>query len=515
MPASAKVAPHPIDIIPPRMSAATLEDRLRRATRNFTAPLPEDDVLSLGADLARELARAHAETPPRHPDLEPSAVVMKEDRPRLEGSRPGAGSDSEDLFLLGTLLSWLATGTRPHVSWRLDGAPTGSLSTLARRAALAGLAAAQRSERFASAAEAAQALDAARTTTGGAAPWPAFRGDAGRSGARSSPSAAGMDAVWQTRLGAIVASPVVAHGSVLVPTADGRLAFLDPLSGRRLHELKVGSAVESTPALGGALGFVGTDDGELVAVDTVTGEERYRVRLGQMVRSSPLVLDGQGRVVVGVVEGTATGALVAIDPSKGRLVWTRKLGAVFSSPTLAGERVLVGSDDGSLHAVDVTRGTVAWSHRLGAKVRATPAVAGDVAIVGDFAGLLVAVRVADGTRVWSRELGHALYSSPCIAAGLCVVGCREGHVHGVDLRTGEPRFETTTRGPVVSSPVAAGDRFLVGSTDGGLYLLAADGRVLQRSELAASGVQSSAALGLDPIAFVGSGEGLHAVRLRA
>jgi outer membrane protein assembly factor BamB len=499
------------------MSAATLEDHLRRATRNFTAPLPEDDLLSLGADLARELARAHGETPPRHPDLEPSAVVLADGRPRLDGTGPGAGSDAEDLFALGALLSWLATTTRPHVSWRLDGAPTASLSTLARRAALAGLAAAQRSERFASAAEAALALDAARTAaSGSAAPWPAFRGDAGRSGARPSPSVAGMDAVWQARLGPIVASPVVAAGSVLVPTADGRLAFLEPLSGRRLHELKLGSAVESTPALAGALGFVGTDDGDLVAVDTVNGEERYRVRLGQMVRSSPLVLEGPGHVVVGVVEGKTTGALVAVDPAKGRLVWTRKLAAVFSSPARAGERVLVGSDDGSLHALDHARGTVAWSHRLGAKVRATPAVAGELAVVGDFAGLLVAVRVADGTRAWSRELGHGLYSSPCLAAGLCVVGCREGHVHGVDLLTGEPRFETATRGPIVSSPVAAGDSFLVGSTDGGLYLIAADGRVLQRAEMAASGVQSSAALGLPPaLAFVGSGDGLHAVRLRA
>lgn len=499
------------------MSAATLEDHLRRATRNFTAPLPEDDVFSLGADLARELARAHAETPPRHPDLEPSSVVMADGRPRLAASRPGTGSASEDLFLLGTLLSWLATAARPHVSWRLDGAPTGSLSTLARRAALAGLAAAQRSERFASATEAAQALDGARTAvTEGMAPWPTFRGDAGRSGARPSAPTGGMDAIWHARLGPIVASPVVARGAVIVPTGDGRVAFFDPLSGRSLHELKVGSAIESTPALAGALAFVGTDDGELVAVDTVTGEERYRVRLGQMVRSSPLVVDGEGRVVVGVVDGKTTGALVAIDASKGRQVWTRKLGAVFSSPALAGERVLVGSDDGSLHAVDLARGTVAWSHRLGAKVRATPAVAGDAAIVGDFAGLLVAVHVADGTRVWSRELGHGLYSSPCIAAGLVVVGCREGHVHGVDLLTGEPRFELTTGGPVVSSPVAAGDRFLVGSTDGALYLLAADGRLLQRSGLSASGVQSSAALALEPpIAFVGSGEGLHAVRLHA
>lgn len=494
------------------MSAATLEDHLRRATRNFTAPLPEEQLLALGADLARELARAHAEAPPRHPDLDPAVVAMADGRPRLEGHRGAGGSASEDLLLLGALLSWLATASRPEVSWRLDGAPTGPLSTLGRRAVLAALAAPMRSERFGSAAEAAQAFEAARAAKSGPAPWPAFRGDAARSGARSSHSPAAIETLWQARLGAIVASPVVAEGAVLVPTADGRLVFVEPATGRRLHEMRLGSAVESTPVLDGNRAFVGTDDGELIAIDAVEGDERYRVRLGQMVRSSPLVADG--RVVVGTVESKTTGALAAVDPAKGKLLWSRKLGAVFSSPALAGGRLLVGSDDGSLHAVDVARGGLAWSHKLGGKVRATPAVAGDLAIVGDFAGLLVAVRTSDGTRAWARETGHTLYSSACVAGGLCVVGCREGHVHGFDLLTGEPRFEAATRGPVVSSPVAAGDRFLVGSTDGGLYLISPDGRVLQRADLAASGVQSSVALGVET-AYVGSGDGLHALRLRA
>jgi outer membrane protein assembly factor BamB len=489
---------------------SSLEDHLRRATRNFTAPLPEDDVLALGADLARELARAHAETPPRHPELDPATIALADGRPRLTGTRAG-GSDAEDVFLLGALLSWLATGTRPEVSWKLDGAPEPPLSTLARRAALRALSAPTRADRFASATEAAEALAAARAAPTGEPPWPVFRGDAARSGARAVAAPSGLESLWQARVGTVVASPVVGPGAVLVPTTDGRLLFLEPAGGRRLHEVRLGSGVESTPALAGGVAVVGTDDGELIVVDVATGDERYRVRLGQMVRSSPIVVDG--RVLIGVVEGR-TGAVAALDVDTGRVAWTRKLGAVFSSPARVGDRVLVGSDDGSLHALDLARGGVGWSHKLGGKVRATPAVAGELAVVGDFSGLLVAVRAADGTRAWAREIGHAIYSSACVAGGLCVVGCREGHIHGVDLRTGEPRFETGTRGPVVASPVAVGDRFLVGSTDGGLYLIGSDGAVVQRSELAAEGVQSSAALGAEPTAFVGSADGLHAVRLR-
>jgi outer membrane protein assembly factor BamB len=124
----------------------------------------------------------------------------------------------------------------------------------------------------------------------------------------------------------------------------------------------------------------------------------------------------------------------------------------------------------------------------------------------------VALRVKDGTRAWTAELGHAVYSSPCLAGGLCVVGCHEGHVHGFDARTGAPRFQAQTRGPVIGSPVAAGERFLVASTDGTLYLLDAEGRVLHQVSLSSQGVQSSLALDGSAV-VVGSAEGLHGLRL--
>jgi hypothetical protein len=135
------------------MERETLEDQLRRATRNFTAALPEDQVLTLGRDLARELARAHAESPPRHPELELRAIPMADGSPRLEGG-DASGDAAEDLFQLGALLVALATGTEASVSWRLDGPPPLEMSTLGRRAVLGALAAPRRSDRFPSAAAA-------------------------------------------------------------------------------------------------------------------------------------------------------------------------------------------------------------------------------------------------------------------------------------------------------------------------------------------------------------------------
>jgi outer membrane protein assembly factor BamB len=328
----------------------------------------------------------------------------------------------------------------------------------------------------------------------------------------SAPTPAGLTPAWEAAVGAVVASPVLAAGHVAVPTADGRLLFVDPGSGRRLHELRLGSAVESSPAVAGRRLHVGTDDGEIVGVDVVDGRERYRTRVGRLVRSSPLVVGD--RLVAGVIEARSAGHVVGLDPDTGKLRWTRRLAASFSSPARAGNLALIGADDGSLHALDAGTGDVVWSHALGGKVRATPAVTAELVLAADFDGRVAAVRVKDGTRVWLQELGHTVYSSPCVAGDLCVVGCHEGHVHGLRLESGEPRFEVQTRGPVVASAVAAGERFLVGSTDGELYLIDRSGTVVERARLSGKGIQSSAALDLAGTAFVGSGTGLHALRLQ-
>lgn len=489
------------------MDQETLADHLRRATRNFTSRLPEERVFTLGQALAAELARAHAETPPRHPDLDPDVIPMADGAPKLTGGT-AAGETYEDLFQLGCLLNALALGAPADPSWRLDGPPPAEVSTVRRRAVLATLAAPRRTDRYATAEEAVRELTAATAAGAATAAWPLFRGDAARTGARPAAPAARMRPLWRVAAGPVVASPVLTADLVVVPATDGRLLFVDRARGRILHTVTIGPS-ECSPTLVDGVLHAGTDEGLLVGIDVATGAERYRVRLGGLVRSSPLPI--ANGVVVGIVDAKGAGAVVAVD-AKGKPIWTRKLGAVFSSAATAAGRVLCGSDDGSLHALDAATGAVVWSAKLGAKVRATPSVGAETAIVGAFDGRVAAVRIADGTEAWSRAIGHAVYSSACLAGDVAVLGCHEGHLHGLDLATGEPRFETATRGPVVSSPAAAGTLVIGASTDGSVYLLDAKGAVLDRQSLASAGIQSSPALDGADVA-IGSAEGLHLLRL--
>ena len=491
------------------MDKETLEDDLRKATRRSTARLPEDRVFALGRDLARELAAAHAETPPRHPSLEPADIVMVDGAPRLGAGQPG--DEGEDIFRLGALLTGLALGRPAAPAWRLDGPPRVEVSSVRRRAVLAGLATPRRAERYATASDALAALESALSVAAASIPsWPMFRGDAGRSGARPAVTPAReVRHRWQARVGSMAASPVIAGDLVIAASSDGNLCFVDRRTGRVLEKVPVGSAVESSPAVAFGVIHVGTDDGALVGVGLADGRERYRAKVGSMVRSSPLAAGEL--VVVGTVDAKAQGALTALGED-GRPKWSRKLASVFSSPALAGGAVVVGADDGSVHAFDRATGSPLWSQRIGSKARATPAVDGDSAYVAGFDGTVVALRAADGVRRWEHALGHAVYSSACVASGAAVFGCHEGHVHGLDLATGAVRFQAETRGPVLSSPVAIGARVLASSTDGHVYLLDESGAVLHRFALPGGATQSSPAIEGDEV-FVGGATGLHALGL--
>ncbi len=486
----------------------SLEEHLRKVTRQFTNPLAEDAALGMARELLRALVGAHAASPPRYPGLDAAAIVYDAGQATLPETSPNA-SAVDDLFELGALVNGLVQNRPAEVAWRLDGPPAPQASTILRAAFFATLGSPRPEARFDSAAAALAAVEAAIQEPSRPRRTALFRVDPARSGVASPDPARGASRVWATLLGPVAAAPVVTEELVLAATADGRLVFLDRATGRLLHETKLGSAVESSPALSNGRLFVGTDDGELLAVDAHTGALLFRAKLGQLIRSAPLPLDD--RVIVGVVDAKS-GGLIALDAVSGKPVWKAKLGPVFSSPALAGERVIVGSDDGSVHAFDKQTGALAWSHALGSKVRATPVVTGDAVIVADFAGRVAALSVADGTQRWKRETPAAIYSSPCVAQGLAVTANNDGVVHATDAASGAPGFELITRGPVVASVSALGTTFVVASTDGSLYLIDAQGGLTARLDAQSGAIQATPAFDGAEL-FLGAERGVVAMRI--
>lgn len=86
-------------------------------------------------------------------------------------------------------------------------------------------------------------------------------------------------------------------------------------------------------------------------------------------RASHLVSAG-GRVFFG---SSSDDTVYCLDARTGEQIWTYTTeGPVRLSPTVAGDRVLVGSDDGHVYCLSATEGTLHWKHRGVAEDRRIP-----------------------------------------------------------------------------------------------------------------------------------------------
>ena len=121
-----------------------------------------------------------------------------------------------------------------------------------------------------------------------------------------------------------------------------------------------------------------------------------------------------------------------LDAATGKPVASQEAGAfMFSSPTLAGDVVLVGVLNGQLDARDASSGALLWSHEVPMSR-------------GPAGRLLAADRTFDGPVLYASGWG------PDAVAGF---------------------FRQTAVGSVFSTPIVADGLVLFGSADGALYAL--------------------------------------------
>jgi outer membrane protein assembly factor BamB len=263
--------------------------------------------------------------------------------------------------------------------------------------------------------------------------------------------------------------PVLAYGSLFLPTFEGLLVSLDPATGRLRWRYDSHRCAWASPAASGGLVFqtfllrppacrAGTEDrGELTAFDARTGAVRWRRPL-PATESSPLAAGG----LVWVADWS--GAVSAFDARTGRLRWRRVLdGAVKSSATLGGGRLYVGTYAGTLYSLDPWTGAELWRssvrRRLIGRGRfySTPAVAHARVYVGATDGVVYAYGARSGRLRWSFTTGGYVYGSPAVWRGLVLIGSYDGRLYALDAGTGRQRWRFDAGGRISGSASVVGD----------------------------------------------------------
>ena len=112
------------------------------------------------------------------------------------------------------------------------------------------------------------------------------------------------------------------------------------------------------------------------------------------------------------------------------------LQGVKSSPALVedegGSTLYVGGLDNQVYALDATTGDLRWTFRTENAVWASPLVIKEHLIVGDESGFLYSLDRLTGDENWSMNLGAPITIPPIVSNGLLIVRTADGKVYGIE-----------------------------------------------------------------------------------
>ena len=273
-----------------------------------------------------------------------------------------------------------------------------------------------------------------------------------------------------------LSSPVVHEGLVIFGSGDGQVRALDAGSGALRWSWRAGEVVHASPAVSDGMVFIGDWASRLVALDAKSGQERWRFQAGidtlmanqQGFQSSPAVARGV------VYVGCRDSHLYAIDAQTGQEKWRFSTGAswVVGSPAVRDGVVhFATSDSSKLHALDAATGKPVFEQQGKAYMFSSPTLAGDVLLVGVLNGTLEARDAKDGAPLWTfatqasrRNRGGVLTADGRLNAALNFRSSwREAMAVG---------FEQQSRvGSIFASPLVVDGVIYIGSADGWLYAL--------------------------------------------
>jgi outer membrane protein assembly factor BamB len=274
-----------------------------------------------------------------------------------------------------------------------------------------------------------------------------------------------------------LSSPVIAGGYAYFGTGEGMLYALDADSGEALWELETGDTIHSSPAVASGTVYVGNMESRLYAVDALTGEERWHFQAGTEtqyynqhgLQSSPVVSENM------VYIGGRDGGLHAIDAETGEEAWkfdTSGSWVLGSAAIHEGLLYFGTSDTFTLTAADAQTGAVVFQSSTRTYAYSSPSVAGGIVYIGSCGGVLFAFDALAGEPKWefrteASELDPNDILTPEGTWNLLNLFGRE-YTHESAMAAVEKFLDL---GAFLSSPVIRDGVVYIGSGDGHLYAL--------------------------------------------
>lgn len=274
-----------------------------------------------------------------------------------------------------------------------------------------------------------------------------------------------------------LSSPAIAGGMVYFGSGDGNVYALDAGSGALRWKFHTGNVVHASPAIANGTLYVGSWDTYFYALDAASGKELWKFKTGEDkeihnqegIQSSAAVADGI------VYFGCRDSHLYALDAASGARRWAFSTGDswVVGSPAVRdGVVYFATSDSGLLQALDSMTGAVRFSLDFNRwPFFSSPTLAGSFLYIGSNSGKVLAVNLNTRSVTWAFQTDAARKNGPTYtkADGRPNVEAAFSDSFYDDVMIGAGRMRSV--GSVMSTPVADGNVLFFGSWDGQLYAL--------------------------------------------
>lgn len=167
---------------------------------------------------------------------------------------------------------------------------------------------------------------------------------------------------------AVTASPTSDHQRIWIGDLDQNLYALGP-NARQLWTYTTGGIVALPAMYDGSSVIVASADHRVASLDPATGHEHWNVSIGEV--QAPMAVRGD-TVLVAAVDGTVH----ALRTATGAEVWHADMGAaVTRGIAVAADRVVVVDDEGTVHVLDRSSGRQVASWTAPAPPTGPPAIA--------------------------------------------------------------------------------------------------------------------------------------------
>jgi outer membrane protein assembly factor BamB len=241
--------------------------------------------------------------------------------------------------------------------------------------------------------------------------------------------------LWRYQMSAPARSgPAVALGRVFAIAIDNTTHAVDAVTGRRVWSHSgisesAGFAGAASPVVEGTTVVAGYSSGEVFALRAESGRVLWSDSLSGVIRTGEIsgMADIRGRPAVDrgmVIAASHAGRTVAIDLRSGARVWEQEIGSM-GQPWVAGDFLFVMGVNGELACLVRRDGRARWvtqlprftdeARRRGRIVWTSPVVAGGRVVVANSEGYALVLDPRDGSVVERISLPGGV-SVPAVAA---------------------------------------------------------------------------------------------------